>query len=74
MSEAMIIEPTKNDWWIDSGATRQVWKLRACFVKINDVSLGDLRLSMGNKTYYDVLGVVDWNIVLKNHISFSRMY
>lgn len=35
--EARIVESTKNDWWIDSGATQHVCKSRSCFVKIDDV-------------------------------------
>lgn len=38
-----------------------------CSVKINNVSLGEHMLYMGNNTYRDVLGVGDQKIVLKNH-------
>lgn len=63
VSEAMIIEPTNCDWWIDSGATRHVCKSRDAFLKMSAMSLGEHRLFIGNNTYCDVLGVGDCRVM-----------
>lgn len=42
--KAIVMEQTKNDWWIDSNATQHVFMSRAYFMKINYLTLGEHKL------------------------------
>ena len=56
ISEAMIIEPLSDDWWINTAATRHIARSKELFVDLKEKKLGEQKVHMGNNTYSDVFG------------------
>ena len=55
--ESLLTDVDSEAWWVDSALSRHVAKMRDFFVDMKEVKAGDHRVYMGNKTYYDVLGI-----------------
>jgi hypothetical protein len=58
ISEAMVVEPSSNSWWVGSAATRHIARDKGLFVEIQEKQLGEHRVYMGigKNTYSDELG------------------
>ena len=52
----MIIEPSLDNWWIDSTATPHIARSKELFVELKEKKIGENKVYMGNNTYSDVLG------------------
>ena len=56
ISEAMIIKPLSDNWWIDTAATWHIARSKELFLDLKEKKLGEQKVFMGNNTYSDVLG------------------
>ena len=54
--EVMIIEPSSDNWWIDSVATCHIVRSKELFVDLKEKKIGEYKVYMRNNTYSDVLG------------------
>lgn len=53
--EVMIIEPSSDNWWIDSVVTRHIARSKELFVDLKEKKIGEYKVYMRNNTYSDVL-------------------
>ncbi|GMP88605.1 hypothetical protein CsSME_00040528 [Camellia sinensis var. sinensis] len=65
ISEALVLEPSSNSWWIDSAATRHIVQNKDMFMKFTEKKVGEHRIYMGNNSYSDVLGIGNCQFSIK---------
>src|SRR5262249_8982089 len=64
VTECNAVMIDNNDWWIDSGSTRHIAKMKNGLVILNKLKPEEKRVYMGNNTYLEVEGVGTYRLDL----------